>query len=474
MAIPFLDIDGRPGPTARPALVTADRTVSFRDLAAACRSVATRLAAARIHPGDRVALRLPNSPEFVAALLGALHRGAQVLLVDPKVKETELRPVCRRVGIAALLTGDEADSDCPTIPIPPLAELLDADDREAAAGDHGESGAFLLMSSGTTGTPKVVVRTVAQAAAAVDIFRRTVPYRSDDRILATLPMVHSFGLLNVLLTGLSAGAAIYLNRFSPRPTAAAIVANRITVLPGTPFLFRMLAETGFRTAPDFSSVRLAISAGSALSPAIAALFEDKFGVSILQSYGSTESGPVAVGDAAASAAKANGNVGRPYAGVKIEIRDDASKPVAERREGLVAATSPALASGYLEDPQATAEVFVKGYVLTGDIGYLQDGELHILGRKRRLISVAGKKVAPAEVEACLRAHPAVADVVVSGVQAGRSERIQAVVVRAQPVSVQELRTHCSESLAAFKTPHIIEFAANLSQGIMGKPKQVDD
>ena len=110
-------------------------------------------------------------------------------------------------------------------------------------------------------------------------------------MLAALPFFHSFGLFNVLISCLEVGAALVIDRFSPRPTAAAIQQHRVTVLPAAPFMFWMLGETEFRPAPDFSAVRLAVSVGSALAPAVALRMREKFGLGVAQSYGTTESGP---------------------------------------------------------------------------------------------------------------------------------------------------------------------------------------
>ncbi len=163
-------------------------------------------------------------------------------------------------------------------------------------------------------------------------------------------------------------------------------------------------------------------------------------------------------------------MGKPLPEVAVSLRDDAGAPVAAGAEGTIWVRCPGAAGEYLHDPEATAATFRQGWVVTGDLGRMDEaGNLFILGRKRPLVSIAGKKVAPAEVEACLRSHPAVADVVVrGGGDSAGGEYIEARVVRAGEVAAGELRDFCAARLADFKVPRRIEFVSNLSRGPLGK------
>lgn len=297
-----------------------------------------------------------------------------------------------------------------------------------------------------------------------------LPYSENDRVLAVLPFSHSFGLFNVLLASLAAGATLHIAPFSPRETAATIERARITVLPAGPFMFRMLSETEFRTVPDFSSVRLAVSTGSALSPAVALRFREKFGIGLAQCYGATEAGPIAVARPEERVDRP-GWVGTPCAGVAVEIWDPAGKRLGLCEEGEVAVKSAAATCCYIGDAEASEDVFRNGYVLTGDMGCMDEaGRLFVLGRKRPMLNVAGKKVAPYEVEACLRMHPSVADVTVVGAAtADGDERVKAFVVPAGEVTSVELQEFCGKRLADFKVPRQVVFVNSLSRGHMGKP-----
>jgi acyl-coenzyme A synthetase/AMP-(fatty) acid ligase len=209
--------------------------------------------------------------------------------------------------------------------------------------------------------------------------------------------------------------------------------------------------------------------GSALSPAIAARFRDSFGVGISESYGATETGPVAL--AAPELSALAGCLGKPYSGVEVQVWDSSGAPLGPGETGEIVVKSPATASEYLGDPEASAGKFKDGFVLTGDGGYLDEaGNLFITGRIRPMVNVAGKKVSPSEVETCLRSHPRVAEaLVVAGRGTEGTEWVKALVVPLGKVTAIELREHCAARLAAFKVPREIEFMDDLSAGAMHKP-----
>jgi long-chain acyl-CoA synthetase len=458
----------------RPALVQGRRRLSYGRLLSASTGLADRLRADGLSEGDSAAVQMPNCIESVVALSALSGLGACAMLLDPGYKAEEAAKYCRQGGIRHVLIPEGVAAGGPGARLAwhrvPPAESLPAAAEHALRDPPDETRpAFMLLSSGTTGTPKVVPKTVPQAAAAVRIFLDTLPYREGDRVLAVLPFFHSFGLVNVLLATMAAGATLYVQPFSPRHTANLIASERITVLPGTPFMFRLLGETQFRAVPDLSSVRLAVSAGSALAQAVGRRFEEAFGVGLHQSYGTTEAGPITVARPQ-ERVEQTGWVGRPYEDVAVQVWDAAGTAMSPGQEGEVAVRSAANAAGYLNNPDATAETFRKGWVLTGDIASSDaDGNLFVLGRRKPMINVAGKKVAPAEVEARLLSHPAVADAVVTGTRGkGTSETVKALVVATGRVSAVQLQEFCAAGLADFKVPRLIEFVDNLSAGPMDK------
>jgi long-chain acyl-CoA synthetase len=438
-----------------PALAYGGQTLSYAELLNASARLSRDL------PPGPLALRMPNCAEGVVAVLAAMRAGSDLLLLDASLKEAETKDACGRAGVRALMlrSGDRVEG-LACIAVPAVTSIAEVSGSIATPTGPAHAPGFMLLSSGTTGSPKIVLRTAQQAEAAVDLFRAELPLCADDRVLAGMPFCHSFGLLFVLLGSLCAGARLHLDPFSPRGTARGIATDRITVLPATPFMFRMLAETAFDPPPDFSSVRLAVSAGSGLPPSVAMAFHARFGVDILQSYGSTETGPVAL-----ARPQHGSGVGRPYQGVELELGTaEQPKPILVR--------SPALAAGYLGDERASAEVFLPEGVAIGDLGFLDGlGNVVVAGRDRPMLSVGGKKVSPAEVEACLKSHPAVVDAVVVGVPAADGgHSLKAVLVAGPGLSVPEVQAHVAERLALFKVPREIHFASEGERTSLGKVK----
>ncbi|MEI6970892.1 MAG: AMP-binding protein [bacterium] len=465
------------------ALVQGNRVVRYGELPRMIESLGSRLYADGVRPGHTIAVRMPNSIETALSVLAGARLGARILMLDYTLKPGEVDAYrCKADAVKILCAGPDAENlarhGVPAGVLltvdaiqPVTAEMADSPQAAPNEVGPGREGGFLLLSSGTTGTPKIVVRTAAQTEAALDIFDSTLPVGTGDRVLCTMPFFHSFGLLYVLLTSLRSGAQLHMEPFSPRTTAATVERNRITILPAAPFMLRLMAETPFSKRPDFSSLRLAVSAGSALPAAVAAGFLEQFGVAITQSYGSTETGPAAVGRMEPGAARP-GWIGKPYAGVVFEFAGSGAAGESGKQGLPISVRSPANAAGYLGDAAASAGVFRDGAVLTGDLGYRDGaGEIFILGRERPMLNVAGKKVSPAEVEACLRTHPQVVDVLVQGVPTpAGDERVRAVLVCRLPVTDLELRQFCTERLADFKAPREFVFVDNLSEGPLGKTR----
>jgi acyl-CoA synthetase (AMP-forming)/AMP-acid ligase II len=463
------------------ALVEGRRKLTYRELLRVVSVLGGMLKARGVEPGGTAAIQIPNSAEAVAAILAATRLAVTLLLLDPALKTEEVERHCARAGARTLLLNVPGAQGAVQTRVSPmvvsLAEILAQAARgesECATAEPHEyragQAAVLFLSSGTTGRPKIVPRTAAQLEAAVQIYHATVPYLEADRVLCLLPFFHSFGLANMLLAPLAAGAQLHLETFSPRVSAASVERERITVLWATPFIFRLLAQTEFRQAPDFSSVRLAISTSAAMLPAVAAAFRAQFGIAVAQAYGMTETGPVTLARSAEYVDEP-GWVGQAYEGVSVDIRDPNGHRVEAGRLGQVVVRSPAAFSSYVGESEASAAVTKDGWVMTGDIGRLDErGNLFLLGRDKPMLNVAGKKVSPSEVEACLAAHLAVGEVLVVGAAtADGNERIKAFVAPTRPTTVIELQEHCAKRLADFKVPREIVFVESLAGGPMGKP-----
>lgn len=454
--------------SSSPAVIEGGGVTSWGDVLGGVRATAELLRQAGLRPGDCLAVQIPNSLAAVVSILACIHERLLCLPLDAGLKTAEAESCFQRAGargVIRLAAESERDVRLPGSVLVPVVTASGAVCRK-----DGEGG-FLLLSSGTSGTPKLVHRTLPQTAAALGIFRGRIPLDASDRILASLPFCHSFGLLFVLLSAVRAGAALCVDAFSPRSTLRGVERERITVLPGSPFMFRLMAQTEFKESPDLQSVRLAVSAGSALPASVSDAFLHAFGVEIAQSYGTTETGPAALG-LLHERRHIPGWVGRPYNEVDIRCPRLDTVPPDVSACGAVVVQSPANAAGYFDDSEATARTFTADGVRTGDIGYRNgDGSLFVLGRERPMINVAGKKVAPAEVEACLRAHPSVADVVVAAACGAVGDQIvRATLVTRGALSAGALREYCAARLADYKIPREFVFSERLEGGVMGKAR----
>ncbi len=447
---------------AKPAIVEQSRITTYSDLSRAASALSCLLRDAGIRANSVVGVQIPSSAEYVATLFAAWRLGAAVLPLDPALKPAEVELYCPRVGAAAVLRLGEG--------VPPIAALLGS--RTAGCReppDQDERLALVLVSSGTTGWPKFVPRTAARVRAAAGLLKTGIECSEDDRVLGVLPLCHSAGLFHVLLSTIERGATLFVEPFSPRQAASTIESQRVTMLFASPFMYRLLGETEFAVPPDFSSLRVAYTGTSALSRSVVRQFEERFGIPLTQGYGTSETHAIAVTRAGQRLSQPN-LVGQPYPAVTVVVRAEDGTPAPVGAAGAICVRSPAAASEYVGDAQASAVTFQNGFVMTGDLGRTDEsGNLFILGRQRPLWSVAGRKVAPAEIEACLLGHPAVAEALADGEPGPDGyHRIRARVVRSGDVTAHELRVHCAERLADYKVPRRIEFVSSLSRGPMGK------
>jgi long-chain acyl-CoA synthetase len=244
--------------------------------------------------------------------------------------------------------------------------------------------------------------------------------------------------------------------------------HRVTIFPGVPFNFRLLAELEHRA--DLSALRLCFSAGTALPRPAFLGFLERYGIAVRQLYGSTEAGVMTINldpDPVATSA----SVGTPAAGVEVMVVDDEGLPVPTGEEGELAVSGPAITRGYADMEQLNRETFRDGRYFTGDLARVdEERRVFITGRKKLLIEVAGHKVDPVEVEDVLVAHPKVREAVVVGVK-GRvegEEIVKAAVVAGDGCEQRELIAFCQERLANFKVPQIVEFREEIPKSPLGK------
>ena len=475
----------------RAALISRNRETTYRQLGDQVARLRGGLAAHGVTTGDRVALLCGNNRFFVISYLAAVGLGAIAVPLNPTSPGTEIQRELAEVGASLAVVGPTARTawshvDRAAIPTlstvvfaegeapdgtVPLDALMAADPVPIVdvAPDHV---AALMFTSGTAGPPRAAMLSHGNLLANIEQGRSVSDRtRADDVVYGVLPLFHIFGLNVVLGLSLGVGATVLLvQRFDPATAVQSIVQRRVTVVPGAPPMWVAFAHFDELPADAFASVRLALSGASRLAPAVAELFEERFGVTIHEGYGLTEAAPVVTSSVGMPSKP--GSVGRVLAGQEVRLVGDDGHDVPAGDAGEVWVRGPNVFLGYWNDPEATERVLHDGWLRTGDVGVVDDdGYLYLVDRAKDLIIVSGFNVYPAEVEEVLVGHPAVAEAGVLGVpHPHHGEAVKAYVVLADGQSVDEdtLIDYARDYLASYKCPTKVLFVDSLPRNAAGK------
>jgi acyl-CoA synthetase (AMP-forming)/AMP-acid ligase II len=449
------------------------RDVTHAQLLAAVRSTTATLRS-DLRPGDVLLLVSPNRAEFTAAFLGGLGAGMKVFPLSPELADVELLAAAEQVCPAAVIGIVEAVETLRgrVRHAFSIEELLTQSSTESLAFDGTGAAGLLLQSSGTTGRPKVIHRDAASLDAVARQMAEAIGFRSDDRVLACVPLCHSYGIEHGLLAPTWAGSTVHLARgFDLRVARRELVDAGITILPGVPFMFEMLAQHGGDAT--FSTLRRAYSAGGPLPPSVYDAFLSTRGVRVSQLYGATEIGSVTFSDPDLSGFEP-ASVGRAMRGVDIRILDvdrpKVDQPLPPGEQGQVAVRAQSMLREYLGEEHSPT---LNGFFLTGDLGRVDEhGNLFVTGRLKLLIDVGGLKVNPLEVEGVLAQHDAVGACVVVPMRVSETVcRLKAIVTPADPdapPSPDALRQFARARLASYKVPRVFELRETLPTSPTGK------
>lgn len=467
---------------ARPAIVTGEQTVTYAELGERVRAVAAELERRGVRRGDGVGILFRNSAEFVIAYWAALYAGALAVPLNAHYQRNEILYFIDECQLKIILTNESYQGLCASI-LPDahtLCELLlsetwnalaPARQRQPLAVDPN-TPVMYQFSSGSTGRPKRIARNHTKLLWELDTLHSALQTNADDRFLGVAPFSHVNGLTRTLLSSFRAGAALYpVAQFDRQQVADLIARQRLTVFIAVPFMFITLAQTRFEPAPNFSSLRLLVSASAPLPVKYNREFYAKFGAYIRQLYGSTETGTMSVNlSDEAALAETLDSVGAPLPHIQFAIVNDSGARVETGATGQVLVASPGAIDGYDGLPELNAEVFRDGFFHTGDLGWLDSqGRLYLQGRIKFLINKGGFKIDPREVEEALEEHPGIEEVAVVGVPtAYGDEKVKAVIVRRGPCTEVELAEFCRGKIADFKIPSVFEFREEMPKSPTGK------
>ncbi|TDF85947.1 FadD3 family acyl-CoA ligase [Pseudomonas sp. H9] len=479
----------------RAAIEENGEAIAYAELPARVLQVTRALLARGIEPGDRVAIWAPNSRDWVLAALGLHCAGAVLVPVNTRMKGVEAADILERSGTRLLFVqGEFLGVDYPALLEPHRPAnlehlvLLGAETpapgrlgweaflaggaqvavdaaRERAESVRAEHLSDLLFTSGTTGKPKGVMSAHGQNVRAFGEFVKVLGLVPGDRYLIVNPFFHAFGYKAGWLTCLLAGATILPHPvFDADAVFRRIAEERISVLPGPPTLYlSMLAHPGLAET-DLSSLRVAVTGASTIPPVLIQRMREELGLQVVTTaYGLTECGGLAtICDPTDDPEVIAGTSGKAIAGTEVSIRDADSRALAVGETGEICLRGFHVMQGYFQNPEATAQTIdADGWLHTGDVGSLDAaGNLRITDRLKDMFIVGGFNCYPAEIEAGLLEHPAIAQVAVIGVPDERMGEVGCACVvlhEGQRLDEAGLIGWSRERMANYKVPRLVRF-----------------
>jgi acyl-coenzyme A synthetase/AMP-(fatty) acid ligase len=443
----------RRSPTA-PLIVATGRCARVCDIDALAREMLASLPALPRTPGTLVGVAACHGPGLPAALVAFRRAGLVALLLDAEAPALEQLRIVEQLGAVGLL---RCRRPWPTSG----AEW----EWIAAPGDGGGAllpgSAVVKLTSGSTGTPRGIATSLQSLLADDTALTSTMGIRPTDRLLATVPLSHSYGLSSLVIPALVRGTVLVLPDAGLHGPFTAAEQLGATVFPTVPAYLGALVRTS-ELPPLPPALRLVLSAGAPLAPATAARFREAFGLPVHSFYGSSESGGICY-DREGGAAE-RGSVGTPVDGVTVELQPLPGIP----GDGVVTVRSAAVADAYLPHGDPRLE---PGRFVTNDVGSWRDGELALVGRQDLVVNIKGKKVDPREVEEVLARLAGVEEVAVLGVPVPeRDGEVLRAVVACDPerLSAAEVLAWCRTHLASHKVPRSLILVQRMPRTARGK------
>jgi acyl-CoA synthetase (AMP-forming)/AMP-acid ligase II len=467
-----------------PAIIDDSGSLTFEQVHRRSNALAHAFAKMGIGYGDGVGIMCRNHRGFIEATLAAAKLGASALYLNTMFAGPQLVEVTRREKPKALVYDEE------------FAELLDGVDESVArvvGWSEGEGEAptidslvaanddsnlkpppdkprFVILTSGTTGTPKGAQRSSPDGLLALAALIDKIPFRSRETMMIAAPLFHSWGFFHFVMSLPTASTIVLRRRFDEEGTLRAIEEHRAQVLAVVPVMLQRILRLPDETlsACDLSSLRITSVSGSALPGELAIEWMDRFGDTVYNLYGSTEVAYATVATPQDLRA-APGTAGRPPRGTVVRLYDEEGREVPRGEVGRIFVGNEMSFEGYTGGGGKEA---IDGLLCSGDVGHLDpNGRLFIDGRDDEMIVSGGENVFPREVEDLLADHEAVVEVAVIGVEDEEfGQRLKAFVALAAGAQVteDELKAHVKANLASYKSPREIEFLEELPRNATGK------
>ncbi len=478
------------------AIVFETLRISFGELLEQARRVAAYLQRSGVKPGDRVVLLLPNTPHFPIIYYGVLYAGAVAVPLNLMQTSRELRYLFEDAAPAMLFVwaelADTVDAALATATVAPRRVLVEAG-MKPEVPEHGDS--FLQEMARPTELPTmaetrpddvaVMIYTAAYAGKPLgaqlthfNVFQNahtvgalSLHFEPEDRSLCVLPLFHSFGQCVMMNASLLSGACVVLMaRFEAGKVLDIILEERITTLGLVPTMYHFLLATKSDREIDMTSVKRALVGGAPMLLPLLQGFKARFGVTILEGYGLTETSP-AVSFNMSESDNRIGSAGLPLWGCEVRAVDAQGETLPPGEVGEIVIRGHNIMKGYWKQPEHNAAALQNGWFHTGDWGYLDaDGYIYLTGLKKDMLIRAGLNVYPREIELVLEEHPAVKAAAVVGVpDPVRGEEVLAFIeVVGEPTDLDKvLKRYCRANLAGYKCPRSFEVVAALPRDAAG-------
>jgi fatty-acyl-CoA synthase len=460
-------------------------TLTFSEVHLRSNALANSLRAEGVGPGDGIAIMCRNHRGFVDTTLAASKLGANALYLNTAFAGPQIADVIKREGPTVLVYDEEFTdlldgvggevrrfvswSDSGSRDQPELEELIASGDP-ADLDPPPEAGRFIILTSGTTGTPKGAQRRSPEGLEGLAALLAKIPFHSRERMVIAAPTFHSWGFAHFVLSLPLASTIVLRRRFDPEQTLRAIAENRAEVLVVVPVMLQRILELPRETIAsyDLSSLRITSVSGSALPGELAMEWMDTFGENLYNLYGSTEVAWATVATPEDLRA-APGTAGRPPRGTEVRIYDAEGRKLPPGQTGRIFVGNDMAFEGYTG---GGGKDVIEGLFSSGDVGHFDaQGRLFIDGRDDEMIVSGGENVFPREVEDLLAQHPDVAEAAVIGVDDPEfGQRLKAFVVPAsgKELDADQIKAHVKANLARYKVPREVEFLEALPRNATGK------
>ncbi|MCA0147371.1 AMP-binding protein [Rossellomorea vietnamensis] len=499
------------------------KEIGYKELYESALTFAGYLKTLGINKGDRVAIMLPNTPQSVIAYYGILYAGGVVVQTNPLYMEREIEYQMKDSGAKVILTLDilyprvskvMKNTDLEHIivtaikdylPFPKnliypfiqkkqygivvkvdhrgqnhlFTEIMKTAVAEAISQeefDFENDLALLQYTGGTTGFPKGVMLTHKNLVANASmcdawLYKCT---KGEEKMLGILPFFHVYGMTAVLILSVMQGyKMILLPKFDAETTLKTIQKLKPTLFPGAPTIYIGLLNHPDLKKYDLSSIDSCLSGSAPLPVEVQQQFEEVTGGKLVEGYGLTESSPVTHSNFLWDKARIKGSIGVPWPGTDSAVFSmETGEPLPPNEMGEIVVKGPQVMKGYWNRPEETEQTLKDGWLLTGDIGYMDEkGYFYVVDRKKDMIIAGGFNIYPREIEEVLYEHPAIQEVVAAGVpDPYRGETVKAYVVlkEGESLTEEELNEYSRKYLAAYKVPRIYEFRKELPKTAVGK------